>query len=724
MRLIIIANRLPIKMSHSSEHLTFKRSEGGLATGLASLHSDIETHWIGWPGLHVDEAEKCDHVTQVLANHKFHPVFLSPEQIEHYYEGYCNNVIWPLCHYFFAYIHYDKQAWSSYEEVNRLFLNAAMRIIQPGDRVWIQDYQLMLLPSLLRKAFPDITIGYFHHIPFPSFELFRVLPERAKILEGLLGADLIGFHTHDYMRHFISAAYRVLGLECELDEIRFEDRLIQVNAFPMGINFKQYYRAATRAPVQAMIKTFRQQFGDQKLLLSVDRLDYSKGILHRLRGFATALERWPDLRERVSLVMLLVPSRANVPEYASLKKQIDQMIGELNGRYSSPNWTPVHYFYRSFSQDRLLALYHTADIALVTPLRDGMNLVCKEFVAAKRDTPGVLILSERAGAAIELTDALKVNPNSAEEVSDAIHTAMEMPVEEQLRRLHGMQKLLARQNVDKWATDFIEALDQTHHKSQTLREMRIKPENIEQIKSAYHQANKRLILLDYDGTLTRLQKQPDAAAPDELLRETLRRLAKDPCNTVAVCSGRDRDTLDQWLGDLPISLAAEHGAFYKDNVIWQCLNENLTLWDDDILSIMTRITDQTHGAHIEKKRTALVWHYRNCDAWLANLREKQLIDALMIPCARLNLRIMRGNKVVEIKPFGFSKGTEAERLLKKADFGFILAMGDDVTDEDMFRSLPNHAITIHVGGYSNASRCSMGSQAEVLPFLNALCDDA
>ena len=722
MRVLIIANRLPMKLTQSAGRIAFKRSEGGLATGLASLHTDVETHWLGWPGLHVEDDAQRTHITEVMSRHSFHPVFLTEQQIEEYYEGYCNNVVWPLCHYFFAYIQYDKKTWEAYLEVNRLFFEAAMKLIRPGDVVWIQDYQLMLLPGLLRQAMPSLSIGYFHHIPFPSFELFRVLPERADILRGLLGADLIGFHTPDYMRHFISAAYRVLNVECDLDEIHFDKRLIQVNAFPMGIDFEHYYKAGTRVPVRTLATTFRQQFGAQKLVLSVDRLDYSKGILHRLKGFAAALERRPDLCERVSLVMLLVPSRASVPEYASLKRKIDQTIGELNGRYATPTWTPIHYYYRSFSPDRLQALYHVADIALVTPLRDGMNLVAKEYVAAKRDTPGVLILSERAGAAHELTDALLVNPNSAEEVSDAIIAAIEMPEKEQLARLQRMQALLARRSVNAWAAEFLHAQQAISAKNEHVREALIGPEDVRDIRAWYRNARARLLILDYDGTLAPICKQPEDAAPDEALRGTLRRLAEDPRNTLVICSGRDRDTLDRWLGDLPVLLAAEHGAFHKESGVWHGLQDEMPVWDDEVLAVMERITYQTQGAWVEKKRTALVWHYRNVDAWLAELREKQLLASLMEPCARLNLRVMRGNKVVEVKPFDFNKGAEVQRLLEKGSFDFVLAMGDDVTDEDMFRALPPDSVTVKIGSFSPQARYTLGSQTETLPFLRTLAD--
>jgi trehalose 6-phosphate synthase/phosphatase len=723
MRLIIIANRLPLKLSHTDGRFTFKRSEGGLATGLSSLSADAETHWIGWPGLHVEDEAARGHLTETLSRHTFHPVFLSQQQIEDYYEGYCNNVIWPLCHYFFTFIHYEEQNWACYREVNRLFFEAAMRLVRPGDRVWVQDYHLMLLPGMLREALPDLSIGYFHHIPFPSFELFRVLPERAEVLRGLLGADLVGFHTHDYMRHFISAAYRVLGLDCDMDVIRHNGRRVQVNAFPMGINFAQFNEAGTREPVRTLADTMQAKFPKQKMMLSVDRLDYSKGVLHRLKGFARALEKWPELREKVSLVMLLVPSRATVPEYAALKKRIDEMIGELNGRYATLTWTPVHYYYRSFSQDRLLALYHVADIALVTPLRDGMNLVAKEYVAAKRDRPGVLILSELAGAALELTDALLVNPNNVEQISEAIATAVSMPEAEQLARLRRMQAHLSERTVDRWAADNLEALDAARLKNRQLAELWLSAERVREITAQAARAPARLLILDYDGTLVPLHKQPELAKPDDAVRATLTRLASDPRNTVMVCSGRDSATLDRWLGDLPVLLAAEHGAFYKEAGVWYGEAEEAPPWHEEVLPVLERLAHQTLGARVEHKRTALVWHYRNCDAWLADIRVRQLEQALAPACAKYNLHLMRGNKVVEIKTTEWNKGTQALRLLGQRAWDFVLALGDDVTDEDLFRALPPEAVTIRVGELSTAARHSMGSQAEVLPFLNALAEN-
>ena len=412
MKLYIISNRLPVKAVHRDGAYLFTRSEGGLATGLHALHTRYEKHWIGWP----------------------------------------------LCHYFFAFTRYRKDFWEAYRKVNALFCEEILRRIEPDDIVWVQDYQLMLLPGLLREHRPALRIGYFHHIPFPSYELFRILPERAEILRGVLGADLVAFHTHDYMRHFIGTAERVLHIDFRLDETQIGNRCVRVDALPMGIDYAAFHGISSNAGAQPLIAKTREQFGDRKPILSVDRLDYSKGILHRLRGFGSFLERYPEYRGQATLAMVIVPSRDRVNSYADLKTEIDKEIGAINGRYSTMEWTPVRYFYHGFSFEELAAMYYVADVALVTPLRDGMNLVAKEYVAVKNDNPGVLILSEMAGAAVELADALPINPNDTEQIAAAIHRALTMPVEEQLRRIERMQAVVSTQTVNKWAADFMKEL--------------------------------------------------------------------------------------------------------------------------------------------------------------------------------------------------------------------------------------------------------------------------
>lgn len=720
MKLFIISNRLPLKAGKTdSDEFEFTRSEGGLATGLGSLTMEVETHWIGWPGVHTETDDEQEKIIRHLEPLNFHPVFLSPEQVQNYYEGYSNNILWPLCHYFFSFIEYENKYWESYKQVNELFCQTAVPLIEPGDIVWVQDYQLMLLPQMLRSSVKEVSIGYFHHIPFPSYELFRVLPERAELLNGLLGADLIAFHTYDYVRHFVSASERVLGLHFKLDQVLLDDRIAFVDAFPMGINYPLYHDAILDPAVQQKALELKKDFGDHKLILSVDRLDYSKGILHRLKGFALFLEKHPEYKEQVSMAMIIVPSRDTVDRYADLKTEIDKAIGSINGTYSTINWTPVYYFYHSFDFNELIAMYHIADIALVTPLRDGMNLVAKEFIAAKRDTPGVLILSEMAGACIELGEAIIINPNDISQIEGAILQALEMPVDERFKKMHLMQEVVSKQTVKKWASDFVQELARIKSTNADLGKKRIGETVFQEIKKAYRNTSKRLLILDYDGTLSPFKSRPEDAIPTKEIMEMLEQLCADEKNKVVISSGRDHNTLHKWFGHLPLDLAAEHGAFYKEDGVWY---ENIQTdsWDEEILSILQTFIDKTPRSKLEKKETALVWHFRNVDVWLASLREQQLVNALINPCTRLNLQIMRGNKIVEIKSPLYTKGSEARRILQKEPFDFILAIGDDTTDEDTFRELPQDAFTINIGNISEVARYSLLSQPEVLPFLERL----
>lgn len=719
MKLIIISNRLPLKIVREDNAYHIIPSPGGLSTGLDSLEAKSERYWIGWPGMYINDKEEQEAVDKELLKHKYQPVYLSPGQIEQFYEGYSNSVLWPLFHYFPSYISYMDTYWEAYKDVNRLFYEAALQVIEPGDIVWIHDYQLMLLPKLIRDRFPDVSIGYFHHIPFPSYELFRALPERAELLNGLLGADLVGFHTHSYMRHFINAVYKVLKLDSNLDEIQLNDRVINVDAFPMGVNYEMYHESSLNPLIRRKAEELRRSFGSGKLILSVDRLDYSKGIIIRLKSFRTFLENHPQHRGKVSLVMVVAPSRDNVDMYAKLKHQIDELVGAVNGKFSTAEWTPVYYFYRSFQFEEVTALYQISDIALVTPIRDGMNLVSKEYLATKREHPGVLILSEMAGASNELPDAIIVNPTNAKEIEQAILKALEMPVKEQVKTIRGLQKIIARQTVNQWAKDFMEELDTARRKNKALRRKIIDEKNLGRIKKEYKKAKKRLILLDYDGTLVPFRKNPEDAMPDRRLLRLLSRLASDTRNTVVINSGRDRRTLDKWLEKLPVGLAAEHGAFYKEDGVWHSKMQKV-VWDKEILGVLHRITKRTPRSKIEKKDTALVWHYRDVDGWLAELRVAQLINALINPCSRNNLQIMKGNKIVEIKHYEVTKGAEASRLTGKSDYDFILAVGDDVTDEDMFQALPREAVTVKVGKNSAAAGYNIPTQPQVLAFLEKL----
>lgn len=696
-----------------------KPSAGGLATGLNSLQTDLEKHWIGWPGIFLEDRAKKKEIEDKLAGLNFHPVNLSVKQIDNYYKGYSNSVLWPLFHYFFGNVRSRDSYWNTYKEVNGLFLEKALEVIEPGDIVWVQDYHLMLLPQMIREKMPDVCIGYFHHIPFPSYELFRTLPERVDILNGLLGADLIGFHIHSYVYHFINATRRILKLDSLLSEVYSGNRIAFIDAFPMGINYEMYHDAVLSPGVQEKADKFKKDFGDSKVILSVDRLDYSKGILMRLKCFDTFLTNNPGYRGAVSHVMIVSPSRDEVEKYASLKKEIDRKVGAINGKFSTAGWQAVYYFYRTFGFEELCALYHMADIAWVTSFRDGMNLVAKEYIAAKRDGKGMLILSELAGAAIELSDAIVVNPTNIREMENAIVQALNTSEEEQRETLKNMQEIIRSQDVGQWAKDFIEELTSVNKRNEKLRNKILSASSFLQIKQDYDRAKKRLIVLDYDGTLSPFYAHPAKAYPTAEILDILRKIKSDPSNTLIINSGRDRSTLDNWFGQLSIGLAAEHGAFYKENGVWHTKVQQIE-WPEEIVRLLKYTLKETPNSRLEIKETALVWHYRNVDIWLAELRVSQLINELNILCPRQNLQLMKGNKILEIKPIEFSKGKEVLRLMEQDNYDFIMAIGDDTTDEEMFAVLPADGVSVKIGAISRAARFNLPYQQQTIPFLSML----
>jgi len=467
-RIIIVSNRLPFTVEQENGEVRFKESAGGVATGLKSLLESMpplltpkpDYLWVGWPGGAISERQRSEVQSRARSEFRSHCVFLSEEDFENFYQGFCNKTIWPLFHYFPSNASYDENYWLQYKKVNEAFGESLLEVVEQDDILWIHDYHLMLLPDLLRKKLPKVRIGFFLHIPFPQLEIFRLLPAkwRREILEGLLGADLIGFHTHDYMEYFLRCVQRILGYKHKIGHLAVGDRTVKVGAFPMGVDFKKFHAAARSLEGRKAKEELRKTFAETKIILSVDRQDYSKGIIHRLQGFEAMLERNPQWHGKVTLLMIVVPSRIGIQDYEEMKKQIEELVGKINGKFGAIHWAPINYHYRSVPFDTLVSLYAMSDVALVTPLRDGMNLVAKEYVASRTDRTGVLILSEMAGAAKELGEAIIVNPNHREEIAEALKAALEMPCKEQIRRNRTMQNRLKRFDVAHWATGFIREL--------------------------------------------------------------------------------------------------------------------------------------------------------------------------------------------------------------------------------------------------------------------------
>jgi trehalose 6-phosphate synthase/phosphatase len=671
----------------------------------------------------VEDPAEQQHVTEQLHSDSMSPVFLTEAEIRDFYEGFSNETLWPTFHYFSQYAVFDQHHWEAYVAVNEKFCKAVLEEAGPEDTIWVHDYQLLLLPQLLRQARPDSSIGFFLHIPFPSHEIMRAVPWRDQLLEGMLGADLIGFHTYGYMRHFLSSVSQLLGYPSQNGMIEAGPRSVLVDAFPMGIDYDKYAELATSEAAQQSEQTYREALGDVRVILSIDRLDYTKGIAQRLRAYELLLQLYPEWREKVTLFMLVVPSRDQVEQYKELKEEIDELVGRINSTYRTISWNPVQYFYRSFPIEDLVGLYRLAEVALVTPMRDGMNLVAKEFVASKGDRPGVLILSERAGAAGELSDAIIINPSDMNHLAEAMHEALMMPKDEQLQRMASMQALVSQYNVHQWVQLFMDRLTYSKIKQQTLATARLDAEVFQQMLDQYRSAEHRLLFLDYDGTLTAFNRNPKGAHPDQELLQLLQDLSADERNRVVIISGRDRDTLQQWLGHLKLDFIAEHGVWFKAaGEEWTMAQALRNDWKLEIRPILQLLVNRTAGSFIEEKDYSLVWHYRRTDAELGAVRARELTSHLNFLATNNDLQVLEGNKVVEVKSVGVSKGLGAARWLAAyPTASFLLAIGDDRTDEDTFRAMPDEAFTVKVGGTGRSlARYHLSNPNEVRRTLRAL----
>jgi len=730
-RLVIVSNRLPFNVSVEDGRIMYHPSAGGLITGLASFREarkkasalPSEHLWVGWPGHSVEGPLRQQVIEESLNRYQSYPVFLSEAQMDQFYLGFCNATIWPLFHYFPSYALYQPAFWDQYREINQLFADALDAILRSDDVVWVHDYHLMLLPRLLKLRRRQISLGFFLHIPFPSFEVFRLLPGpwRREILEGLLGADLIGFHTYEYAHHFLQSVLRLLGYEHQLRQILTGDHVVRVDTFPMGIDFEKLASAIADPDTAREAQQLRNALTGVKLILSVDRLDYTKGILNRLEGYELFLETNPEYHGKVALLMVVVPSRIGVVQYELMKRQIEELVGKINGRFGRVGWTPVVYQYRHVPFTSLAALYAVGDVCLVTPLRDGMNLVAKEYLATRGDGTGVLILSEMAGAAKELPEAIIVNPNSRLEIAAALKEALETPVEEQQRRNRVMQRRLRRYNVTRWANDFLTGLLGMREVQSRIESKLLSASARKEIIARYRKSRRRLLFIDYDGTLTPLVRHPSMAEPDEIGLDLLRSLAADQKNSVVIMSGRDRATLETWFGAIPLGLVAEHGVWIKTaGQSWQRAKSSTSEWKGKLLPVLEIYADRLPGAFVEEKEDSLTWHYRMADPEQAELRAPELVDHLLNLTAKTDLQIVQGSKVVEIRRAGVDKGSATLYWLDHREYDFILGVGDDTTDEDLFKALPASAVSIRVGISGTHAQYNVRNCADAIDLLRSL----
>ena len=615
-RLIIVAYRIPFKATFDEEgNRTLQQNSGGLVSAILSLaekedalNSNKKIHWFGYSTPDILQEGEAQ-----VENDNFivHPILLDDAMNESYYEGFCNSTIWPISHYYPYLTTFKEEDYDAYVLANKIFADKINAFIRPGDVVWVQDYQLMLLPAMIREAHPEASIGYFHHIPFPTFEIFRLLPRlwQAELLKGLVGADLIGFHTNDYSQYFLRSVQRILGYDTSVRDISVQNRMVRVDTFPISIDYEKFRSLYDNVDVIEKRNEFLKDLHAEKNIFSVDRLDYSKGLIHRLNGFEYFLDEHPEWHGRVVFTMIVVPSRETILKYAEMKNELEEAVGRINGKYGTLGWRPVVYLYRSLSFDELGALYTLADVALITPIRDGMNLVAKEFVATRTDKKGVLILSEMAGASLELSGAILINPTDQRTLSAAIIQALTMDEQEQAQRMQMMQDRIRMYDIFKWTEDYMDQLDIIKTKQLKVEQKIINKNVLDNFKQLFNESNRRLFLLDYDGTLSPIIADPSKSKPSVGIVDLLKKLSSDFNVNVAIISGRDKQFLN-YIFDPNTILSAEHGAFLRiPGQEWELQYEYDDQWKKSVLPIFQKFTDRCAGSFIENKSTSLAWHY-------------------------------------------------------------------------------------------------------------------
>lgn len=716
---IIVSNRLPVSVRKGDKGLEVYPSAGGLATGLSTYANKKGNLWIGWPGLPSDDLTEREKqkISQLLSSYNCQPVLLTKKQVDDFYNGYSNSILWPFLHMLEADFNHEAKQWKAYKQVNELFAEAVITLSEPGSTVWVHDYQLLLVPKLLRDQRPANKTGFFLHIPFPPAEHFAKLAQAPALIRGILGSDLAGFHTKDYAANFVEACSALTSAAPTNDGIALKERAVRVTDFPIGIDYVKFAGAAKEQAVQKELRKLKRTYAGQRIVLTVDRLDPTKGFIERLQAYKTFLEESPQLHGKVTMLMLAVPSREDVKAYQELKTQVEKMVREINKSYRTDSWKPIVYMYKSVPFEYLSALYQLADVAFVAPIRDGMNLVAKEYVASQGENKGILILSQSAGAAQELKDALMVSHDKPRTLVTALKKAVKMPKQELKRRVEALQTATASNTIQGWAGNFIHTLNTPLPGTRTPNLTPLRRSNL---ALNFQGATNRLILLDYDGVLAPFVKNPADAAPSEDMLQILERLSAMPRTHVVIISGRNQKDLDAWLGHLPVTLVAEHGSEVRAvGKGWTNLIHQPNDWKEIIRPALERHAKATPGALVEEKDYSLVWHYRGASPYHAQKNVAILRSALKSELQKLHLKLYMGNKILEIKSPGITKGQAAKHLLKKP-YDFILSIGDDFTDEDMFLALPKRAFTIKVGPGKTSARYRIKNISEVQTLLRSL----
>ncbi|KAF5310665.1 hypothetical protein D9619_007726 [Psilocybe cf. subviscida] len=625
---------------------------------------------------------------------KYVPVWLGDKVAHGHYDGYCKQTLWPLFHYLLwqdvatEYASADSH-YPFYEAANAAFARRIAEIYQPGDLIWVHDYHLLLVPKLVRESIPDAVLGLFVHTPFPSSEVFRCLPRRKEILDGMLGANLICFQTYSYCRHFTSTCIRVCGYETTSRGIDVEGHVTAVMHCPVGIDAERVARDITRPGIKPKLEALQNLYEGKKIIVGRDKLDVVKGVLQKLRAFEKLLQDYPEWVGNVVMIQVTSPALTDSPK---LERLVSELVAHINGEFGSLDFIPVHHYHQTLKKDEFYALLSVADLAVITPLRDGMNTTSMEFVIAQQGTnKNPSVLSEFMGISKNMDQALLVNPWNLGDVAAAINQGLVMDPKEKAARHEKLYKVVTTHTSHTWAAVLVKMLLSQLGLQGMARKTPYIPREL--LESRYSQAKKRLFLFDYDGTLAPIVRVPSMATPSEATLEALEKLSADPHNIVWIISGRDGEFLEQHLGHLKnIGFSAEHGGFVRErgSKEWTNFTTNLDMsWMAEVEEIFRYYTERTTGSHIEMKKSSVTWHYRGADPEWGQFQCRQCQDLLENNLAHKRpIEVLVGKKNLEVRPIAVNKGEIVKRILyQNPDAEFVFCAGDDKTDEDMFRSL-------------------------------------
>jgi trehalose 6-phosphate synthase/phosphatase len=718
-RCLLVSNRLPV--AFNSKLNIFVQSSGGRVSASKGLDSNkvgFDSEWMGILTDDVKSEKLIELEKNPLGNIPCHPVTISKKMYDDYYNLYCNNVLWPLFHYERNMVRHKKSGWEAYVKVNRIMSEAIVAKIKTDDILWIHDFQLLLVPGFVKEKIPNLRMGFFLHIPFPSSEIFRELPERKEILKSLLSCDQIGFHDLSYLNHFRSSVHRILG------HISGSEKMWGV--YPISIDSEHFKLLANEIETKNFIEKYQENKKKMKWILGVDRLDYIKGLILKLKAFKLFLKEHPEERENVQFVQVVIPSRTEVPEYQNLKDKIEQIVSSINGEFGSPAWMPIYYLYHSVTENELSALYQLSEVLFIGSKRDGMNLVSLEYVMSQQSShSGVILMSEFAGAHSTLSYAISINPWDTTDTAKKIKEALNHPETKRRKEIEAMKKFLEGYTSSDWAKAILRDLmwkPKDEDVSQFL------PDDGKFLWMRELKGRRILFFCDLDGTLAPISPHPkDVRLPEQTI-ELLHAISdKKNCEFVVI-SGRDKEFMEEQFidHDFNIPVAACHGAYVyipKDHN-WQGLIPNdPTNWKEKVMEIFNLYTKRTPESFIEDKGHAITWHYRNSPQDFADFLASKLFFELEETLSHDPVKVNRGKKVIEVKSMHANKGYFVQNWIQnlKLKPEIVVAIGDDTTDEDMFLSIQDRKdlrpYCIKIGNEKSHAHYFIKDQASVNIFL-------